>query len=93
MHAVTTVPFKLGTVVQTPGARDTLNEFAKLGALQRYQRCDWGEVSDEDWDINDAAVVAGDRILAAYRDANGTRFWIITEADRSHTTILLPDEY
>jgi hypothetical protein len=54
--------------------------------------CDWGESLDKE--MNDAAVEQGnDRILSAYRDSGGVKFWIITEADRSATTVLLPEDY
>lgn len=70
--------------------------FAKFIAdsLERYVKCDWGDMDPEDKQANDEAVEAGDRILAAYNDdKSGIKIWIITEADRSVTTVLLPDEY
>jgi len=63
-----------------------------LASLARHARCDWGELSEEDRKENDFAVSRRLRILSAYR-AGGVKYWIITEADRSATTILLPDEY
>jgi len=53
----------------------------------------WGDLSDNDRVANDMAVEHGGRILSAYGSTNGIRFWIITEADRSATTVLLPDDY
>jgi hypothetical protein len=61
--------------------------------LQRHQRCDWGVVDKEDWESNDWSLENDERILSAYRLANGVKVWIITESDRSTTTILLPEEY
>jgi hypothetical protein len=61
--------------------------------LARHASGDWGEVDAEDWKLNDAAVKAGERILSAYKTKDGERIWIITQADRSSTCILLPDEY
>jgi hypothetical protein len=53
----------------------------------------WGDVSRMDWKLNDAALVNGERILSSYTTLRGTQIWVITEADRSVTTILLPEEY
>jgi hypothetical protein len=64
-----------------------------FSAIQRHQAGDWGDVSDEDRSANDQALIQGTRILSAYRATNGTKFWIITEADRSVTTVLLPEDY
>ena len=83
----------LGRVVITPGALAALEPGAAPEALKRHAAGDWGEVGREDWKLNDESIRDGDRILSAYTDAKGTKFWIITEADRSVTTILLPDEY
>lgn len=83
----------LGTLVITKNAKKTLNELDVLKALSRYIDYDWGEVSKEDKQANDNALKRGERILGVYRDRNGNKFWIITEADRSVTTILLPEDY
>ena len=64
-----------------------------LLGIQRHQAGDWGELSDENREANDQALVQGTRILSAYTAITGTRFWIITEADRSATTVLLPEDY
>lgn len=62
--------------------------------VQRHHQGDWGDVSDDDWLANNEARDEGGRILSAYRlSPGGTRVWVITEADRSFTTVLLPDEY
>ena len=54
---------------------------------------DWGELDEEDKTANDEALKTGERLLSAYKSATGTKFWIITEADRSVTTILMPEDY
>ena len=87
--------FPLGQVVATPGA---INELEKSGEsargfLQRHIRGDWGDVCGGDGKLNDAAVRTGERILSTYRTTRGERIWIIAEADRSVTTLLLPSEY
>jgi hypothetical protein len=59
----------------------------------RHASGDWGEVNEEDQKLNDEALVHGDRILSAYRTLKGVRLWLVTEADRSSTVALLPQEY
>lgn len=87
--------FSLGQTVATPGALNALAESGESPAhfLNRHVSCDWGEVCAEDKQANDDALIHGERILSAYRTAKGVKIWIITEADRSSTTILLPEEY
>ncbi len=87
--------FSLGECVATLGA---LAAFEQTGEnittfLARHQSGDWGEVDEQDTQENDISVVRDFRILSAYRLADGTRIWIITEADRSSTCVLLPEEY
>jgi hypothetical protein len=62
-------------------------------ALQRHVTGDWGELCPEDIEANEQALLNGARLLSAYRSAKGVKFWIITEWDRSVTTILLPEDY
>jgi len=83
----------LGRIVITRGALNTLNAEDVLFSLARHQQGDWGDVWEEDWNENDYSVSRMLRILSAYRDRNGVKFWVITEADRSSTCVLLPDEY
>jgi hypothetical protein len=64
-----------------------------LPALRRHQRGDWGHVGRRNAALNDDALLTDCRILSAYIDRNDVRFWIITEADRSVTTVLLPEDY
>ena len=86
--------FSLGRTVITTNADNTLDQVSVIQAMARHRNCDWGECSDEDKESNDTAVANGnDRIFSVYHDSKGTKFWIITEADRSATTILLPEDY
>ena len=94
MNAMKT-PFSLGQLAATPGALEALQAAGQSPGefLRRHAAGDWGEVSDEDKALNDQALLDGDRLLSAYRTTKGTKVWIITEADRSVTTFLLPQEY
>ena len=85
--------FPLGIVVATPGALDVLNTLELNRLLHRHATGDWGDLDPEDHAANDAALNSGGRILSAYQCASGQRIWIITEADRSSTCLLLPSEY
>ena len=86
-------PFPLGQLVATPGALDALAKAGQppLPFIIRHLRGDWGEICKDDWQQNDEAVEDGDRILSSYRTSLGEKIWIITESDRSATTLLLPD--
>jgi hypothetical protein len=70
-----------------------MNGQTSTQCLLRHVVGDWGEVGAADWRANDRAIRDGDRILSAYTLKTGVRIWVITEADRSVTTILLPEEY
>ena len=93
--------FELGMIVATPGALETCSNVYMQKCLARHLTGDWGSVCIEDKQANDAALTHGDRILSAYpidpaQPCEGfgeNTLWIITEADRSATTFLLPDEY
>jgi hypothetical protein len=87
--------FPLGQVVATPGALDALERAAESAAdyLARHASGDWGELDAEDRAANDAALTDGSRILSAYTLGTKERLWIVTEHDRSYSTILLPSEY
>lgn len=85
--------FQTGQVVITRGALAALSPEAVENALRRHTSGDWGEVDKSDSNENDLSLREGFRILSAFRDPKGTAFWIITEADRSSTTVLLPEEY
>jgi len=87
--------FELGQVVATPGALACLEKFG-VGAielLRRHQSGDWGVLTDDDKKANAQSVERGLRILSNYPLQGEGRIWVITEADRSVTTLLLPDEY
>ncbi|RYD61937.1 MAG: hypothetical protein EOP84_35125 [Verrucomicrobiaceae bacterium] len=85
--------FPLGQVVATANAARVLPREEILAALNRHMCADWGDVGKDDWRANDQDLVAGGRLLSVYRTTAGTKFWIITEADRSVTTVLLPEDY
>ena len=93
--------FPLGRTMMTRGVQDVLNDPTDprlttqllLSLFDRHQAGDWGEVSQGDRALNDSALQDGDRLLSAYILPNGVKVWVITEWDRSVTTILLPDEY
>jgi len=85
--------FPLGQTVTTPNALAHLTHEDILTGIQRHQCGDWGEVDEPDRQENELSLQEGFRLLSVYRAANGTQFWIITEADRSVTTVLLPEDY
>ena len=85
--------FPLGRTVITRGALDTLDGDEVLTGIARHARGDWGDLCPEDKQANDDALSVGARLLSAYHTGDGRKFWIITEADRSITTVLLPEEY
>ena len=86
--------FNLGQVVATPGAIEALAEVncLPITLLNRHQCGDWGDLCDEDKTANNEALGNWDRLFSAYI-IQDVKFWVITEADRSVTTILLPEEY
>lgn len=87
--------FLLGQVIATPGALEALesNGQTPMELLQRHVVLDSGELDEEDQQTNLDAVENGGRIFSSYLLNDGTKIWVITEADRSATTLLLPDEY
>ena len=85
--------FPLGQLVITRGAYDKLSELDVNVAINRHVIGDWGELDERDREENDLAVDHGGRLMSRYNSRTGTVFWIITEYDRSVTTILLPLEY
>jgi hypothetical protein len=87
--------FALGQTFITPGAQEALEISGEspIQFLHRHVSTDWGELSEEDVQENELSLREGLRLLSAYRTAKGQKIWIITEADRSATTILLPSEY
>lgn len=87
--------FPLGKFLATPGALKAIRDTGRFAIdyLARHARGDWGDVCAEDWDSNDQAIEQGTRLLSAYNLTGGVKIWVITEADRSATTLLLPEEY
>ena len=93
-----TVSFNLGRLLMTRGVNDQVAEntdFAKFvtGSLARHRKGDWGTLSEEDRKENELSLKEGFRLLSAYEAEGLPKIWIITERDRSATTILFPDEY
>ena len=87
--------FTLGQTVITPGAEEALQIAGQTAIefLRRHMSGDWGELSDDDVRENELSLEQGFRLLSRYQTTKGEPLWIITEADRSATTILLPNEY
>ena len=85
--------FSLGRLLITPAAQAVLTQDDLLTALNRHARGDWGKVNADDRAENDLSVRKGFRILSAYESSSGEKFWIITEAGREATTVLLPSDY
>lgn len=99
MHTfiATTAPkFPLGQTVATPGViallKTAIDHLALADAFARHVTGDWGDMPPEDCKANDESLIDGSRLMSAYT-VGGEKIWIITEADRSVTTALLPDEY
>ena len=99
LHSCGLIPrpreIEYGRVVETPGALRALANANQepWQFLARHSAGDWGDVSPEDWLENDYSLTNHCRLLSAYRTNAGQIIWVITEADRSATTILLPEEY
>lgn len=87
------VKFHLGRIVATPNALNHVSNDEILFSLGRHSQGDWGALDPEDKQANDRALLEETRLLSAYSTKSGIRFWIITEHDRSITTILLPEDY
>lgn len=87
--------FRLGAVVATPGAISALEQAGQSAwfLLSRHVQGDFGEVDAEDRQANLEAIQVGERILSSYTLGTGERLWVITEADRSSTCVLKPEDY
>jgi len=87
--------FELGQIVATPGALAAIKKAGQQPGefLTRHVNRDWGDLDEEDRKENESSLEHGFRLLSAYKTNAGDRLWIITEADRSVTTLLLPEEY
>ena len=93
MNHPSSVKFAFGQTVGTPGALEVIHPEDLSRSLQRHAQGDWGDCGEQDRQENDLSLLEGFRLFSVYHDRNGTKFWIITEADRSATSILLPEEY
>ncbi len=85
--------FPLGSIVITPTAAEVVSPSEVHAALARHVRGDWGNLGKNDWNENDLSLTIECRLLSAYTTQRSEKFWIITEADRSSTCILLPSDY
>lgn len=93
-RALRPVTVVLGALVMTGTAFGVLHrEDVKVALLRRHARGDWGELCREDWEANERALFENSRLFSAYHDRAGHKFYIITEHDRSITTVLLPEDY
>jgi hypothetical protein len=86
-------PFQPGAVVATRAAIETFTQEEILASIRRHASGDWGDVGLEDRKANEAALRDGSRLFSVYRFPDGRKLWIITEADRSSTCVLLPEDY
>ena len=88
--------FELGRIVATHNVDQFMKEngdhLSVISLISRHQSGDWGKICEEDAQLNELALKNGERIMSVY-DMNGRDIWIITEADRSSTTLLFPEEY
>jgi len=85
--------FKLGQLLITPNCQEKVAHTEIAFCLLRHVQGNWGDLSEEDKQYNELALQTGERIISSYKSSEGTKFWIITEADRSSTTVLLPEDY
>lgn len=87
------VRFHPGRMFATPNALATLDNTDIQQALLRHLSGDWGDVDKHDRTANDQALANGERLFSVYHSAKGVKFWVITEWNRSMTTIMLPEDY
>ncbi|TWU44914.1 hypothetical protein Q31b_00850 [Novipirellula aureliae] len=85
--------FPIGRLCATPGAEKTLEDYELHEMVQRHASCDWGDCCEHDRQANNNALLTGARLFSVYRNRSGEKIWVITEADRRSTTVLLPSEY
>ena len=85
--------FRLGKIVSTPNALSQLTQEDILLGIQRHQAGDWGDMDEQGRHENELSLKLGLRLWSVYHAGNGVKFWLITESDRSHTTVLLPEDY
>ena len=92
MSAVQSIRFPLGATVATANALLKLSPDEVLRGLERHQAGDWGDVCENDRKANELALQNGERLLSVYHTCEKVKYWIITESDRSRTTVLLPED-
>lgn len=85
--------FRLGHLVATPNALSHLSQDDISTGIRRHQAGDWGDLDVHDRGVNDRGLLDGDRLVSVYHSAGGVKFYVITEWDRSVTTVLLPEDY
>ena len=87
--------FKAGQICATPSAIEAMSDAGQnpMDFIGRHIVGDWGDVCEDDQKVNEESLEHGLRLLSSYRTQNGVKLWVITEADRSLTTILRPEEY
>ncbi len=90
--AIARPKFPLGQIVMTANAKATLDPADVQQGLSRHARGDWGDIGLEDHEENELSLKEGFRLMSVYRSGD-KRFWVITEADRSVTTVLMPEDY
>ena len=87
------IRFRLGGLFVTAAVDRDIAREDIAEALSRHAQGDWGDVCEDDRRENEFSLTHGERLLSVYHDRKGVKFWIITERDRSATTVLLPDDY
>ena len=92
IRAVSATKFSLGQIVMTANANAQLAPATVQEALNRHAAGDWGDVCPDDAKLNEEALKEGDRLSSVY-GLKDRQFWIITEADRTVTTVLMPEDY
>jgi hypothetical protein len=85
-------PFQLGDICIAEGARSLLSPEIMCRAVARHARGDWGELNPQEATANRMSTILGGRLLSEYHDAQGTTFWVITEEDRTATSVVLSTE-
>ena len=88
-----TIRFQPGEIYTTPGVRAATTTDEIAAALARHLCGDWGEICAEDAATNEDAIEGGGQLMSVYTSASGIVYWVITESDRSVSTLLLPDDY
>ena len=93
IHPILSPHFPLGQICLTVAAEAQVARADLIQGLRRHTFCDWGEVSPLDRDMNTRALQDGGLLLSSYRTAQGIRFWVVTDANRESTTVLMAEDY